>query len=135
MNSKTPDPGDENNQATTPRQTKPTRGTYERRFAVLAHVLEQGFSEVLELANKFKCHPNPIRGDVRFLAGCLPFLRSLSRDVVVSLVPAFGYESLAARLGARLDQKWAVARKALELVEEKDIVFLSGGATNFLLAL
>jgi len=109
--------------------------TYKRRLAMLVYVLERGFAEVSDLASKFGCHVNSVRADVKGLEGRGSLIRLLSPDLVVSLAPVFSNEALSRRLTTALEEKWTVARRALELLGDTDSVFLSGGATTFLLAL
>jgi len=109
--------------------------TNERRLAVLYHVLNEGFAEVSELARLFKCHVNSIRRDIENLEHRGDLIRLLSPDLAVSIVATFPSEILARRLETHSSEKWEVAKKALEFVEDGDSIFLSGGATNFLVAL
>lgn len=110
-------------------------GTYERRLRLFIHVLTHGYAELSELTKDLGCHMTSLRGDIRYLEEQGPFIHLLPPDVVVSLIPVFKTDVLLGRLQTNLEQKATVAKKALEYIDERDGLFLSGGGTNFLLAL
>ena len=108
---------------------------YARRLKVLIYLLEAGFATVSELGKKCGGDISSIRLDIADLQKRCNFVKALSDDLVISLTPTFANKKLIDRLETNLEAKWRVAQKAVELIEERDCVFLSGGATCFLLAL
>ena len=115
-----------------------------RRLLVFNDILSMGLVEVSELAKKYKCHINKIKLDIKSLkkrTNCVTMLTEKAKKkrndkhMAVSLVALWSNEILVGKLKTNLQEKWKVAKRALDYTDDKDNIFLSGGATGFLLAL
>jgi len=101
----------------------------ERRLQLLEMVRVRGFASLPELAEAFSVSESTIRRDADLLEqqGAASRIHGgVSYTGTSPKVPHF-----EARQQAGWEQKRAIARKAVELVEDGDTVLLDGGSTTY----
>lgn len=104
-----------------------------RREAIMQHLRQQGKITIQEIVERFQCSEATARRDLEQLGKSQPIIRTLGGALHEGLgtlreLPFSEKERLS------ILEKERVAQLASSLIHEGDIVGLSGGTTNFLLA-
>jgi len=101
----------------------------ERRLQLLEMVRARGFASLFELTKAFSVSESTIRRDVEFLEQQGAANRIHGGVLYTGTSPKLPH--FEARQQAGWEQKRAIARKAVELIEDGDTVLLDGGSTTY----
>ena len=104
-----------------------------RREAIMQVLKQQGRITVAEVVNLFHCSEATARRDLDWLEQTEPVIRTIGGALYDGL--NFAKEAtFAEKTGLLWVEKEKIAAKAASLVEEGDVIGLSGGTTTFLIA-
>nr|WP_042164938.1 DeoR/GlpR family DNA-binding transcription regulator [Paenibacillus gorillae] len=104
-----------------------------RREAILQVLKQQGRITIQEMVERFDCSEATARRDLEQMESLYPIIRTIGGAMYdgMNAVRDLGF---AEREGLSIYEKERIASKAASLIEEGDVVGLSGGTTNYLIA-
>ncbi|MUT64479.1 DeoR/GlpR family DNA-binding transcription regulator [Paenibacillus sp. NEAU-GSW1] len=104
-----------------------------RREAILQLLKQQGRITIQDIVERFDCSEATARRDLEQMESLYPIIRTIGGAMYdgMNAVRDVGF---AEREGLSIFEKERIARKAASLIEEGDVVGLSGGTTNYLIA-
>lgn len=103
-----------------------------RRERILHDLQRQGRISVVEIIERYGCSEATARRDLALLAETEPIIRTLGGAHYEGM--SAGEASFREKQGVLWEEKLQIAEKAASLVEEGDIVGLTGGTTTFLIS-
>jgi len=110
------------------------RNKTERQEQVLAYLERYGSISLPEVTEKFDCSEATARRDLDDLEKAGKVIRTMGGGAKYDNGGIIREIPFREKQGALLSEKEAIARKAASLVEEGDVVGLTGGTTTFLIA-
>lgn len=104
-----------------------------RREAILQLLKQQGRITIQEMVERFDCSEATARRDLEQMEALYPIIRTIGGAMYdgMNAVRDMGF---AEREGLSYLEKERIAAKAASLIEEGDVIGLSGGTTNYLIA-
>ena len=107
------------------------KATKVRRDEIVKLVLMEGESKVVDLATTFQVSTETIRKDLTYLDACGMIVKTHGGAKIVN-----DYYQLPVdvKLQENVPVKRCIARKALDLIEDSDVVFMDAGSTTIQLA-
>ncbi|MFF2480594.1 DeoR/GlpR family DNA-binding transcription regulator [Paenibacillus sp. NPDC058071] len=104
-----------------------------RREAILQVLKQQGRITIQEMVERFDCSEATARRDLEQMEALYPIIRTIGGAMYdgMNTVRDIGF---AEREGLSYLEKERIAAKAAALINEGDVIGLSGGTTNYLLA-
>lgn len=106
--------------------------TEERLNKILNILNENGRVKVKELSQKFKVSEGMIRKDLQKLEKTHNIQRTYGGAILNRKIAPCS--SLTSRMNIHLDSKEVIAKKAFDILEDDDVIFLDASSINFLLA-
>lgn len=102
----------------------------------MALLKRQGKMTVQEMVERFGCSEATARRDLELLERTAPLIRTIGGAMYDGMGGGGGVRDLpfSEKTGLSLAEKERIALKASSLIREGDVVGLSGGTTNFLIA-
>lgn len=113
-------------------ETAPSKGEL-RRQRIMQRLKQNGRITIQEMIDEFDCSEATARRDLDLLERTGGVIRTIGGALLESF-PTVKEVSFTEKQQRLWVQKEAIARKAVELVEEGDIIGLTGGTTTFLIA-
>lgn len=104
-----------------------------RREAILQLLKQQGRITIQEIVEKFGCSEATARRDLEQMEPVYPLIRTIGGAMYDSM-NAVRDIPFAEKEGLSILEKERIAAAAAALIEEGDVVGLSGGTTNYLIA-
>jgi DeoR family transcriptional regulator of aga operon len=104
-----------------------------RREAILQLLKQQGRITIQELVERFDCSEATARRDLEQMEAAYPIIRTIGGAMYDGMNTVRDV-AFAEREGLSYLEKERIAAKAASLIEEGDVIGLSGGTTNYLLA-
>lgn len=104
-----------------------------RREAILQLLKQQGRITITEMVDRFHCSEATARRDLEQMEGVYPVIRTIG-GAMYDGMGTMRELHFAEREGLSILEKEKIAQLAASLIVEGDVVGLSGGTTNFLLA-
>ncbi|KKC47329.1 DeoR faimly transcriptional regulator [Paenibacillus sp. D9] len=104
-----------------------------RRDGILTVLKQQGRITIPEIVEKFGCSEATARRDLELLERTGPLVRTIGGAMYDGMNPVRD-SSFAERQGISLLEKEHIAQEAARHIVEGDVVGLSGGTTNYLIA-
>lgn len=111
---------------------QPNKGA-RRREGIMNVLKQQGRITIAEIVERFGCSEATARRDLELLERTGPLVRTIG-GAMYDGMGTVRDSSFAERQGISLLEKEHIAREASRLVEEGDVIGLSGGTTNYLIA-
>jgi DeoR family transcriptional regulator of aga operon len=104
-----------------------------RREQLMTLLKQQGKITVQEIVERFECSEATARRDLEVMERTEPLIRTIGGAMYDGMNTSRDLP-FAEKTGLSFLEKERIARKAASLIREGDIIGLSGGTTNFLLA-
>jgi DeoR family transcriptional regulator, aga operon transcriptional repressor len=104
-----------------------------RRGQIMTYLKQHGRISIQELVEQFGCSEATARRDLDLLEKKSGLIRTIGGAIFEGF-PVMKESSFTERSQRLWSEKEAIAAKAMELIEEGDIIALSGGTTNYLIA-
>ncbi|AJY76003.1 DeoR/GlpR family DNA-binding transcription regulator [Paenibacillus beijingensis] len=111
---------------------QPNKGA-RRRDGIMNVLKQQGRITIAEIVDRFGCSEATARRDLELLERTGPLVRTIG-GAMYDGMGTVRDSSFAERQGISLLEKEHIAQEAARLVEEGDVIGLSGGTTNYLIA-
>ncbi|MDQ1909619.1 DeoR/GlpR family DNA-binding transcription regulator [Paenibacillus sp. GD4] len=105
----------------------------QRRQQIMTYLKLHGRITIQDMIQQFGCSEATARRDLDLLEKKSGLVRTIGGALLESF-PVVKETSFRERSGRLWAEKEAIAAKAMELIEEGDIIALSGGTTNYLIA-
>ncbi|MHA6485197.1 DeoR/GlpR family DNA-binding transcription regulator [Paenibacillus sp. strain BS8-2] len=104
-----------------------------RREAILQLLKQQGRITITEMVDRFGCSEATARRDLEQMEGVYPVIRTIG-GAMYDGMGTMREMPFSEKEGLSILEKEKIAALAASLIEEGDVIGLSGGTTNFLLA-
>lgn len=104
-----------------------------RREAILQLLKQQGRITIQEMVERFDCSEATARRDLEQMEAIYPIIRTIGGAMYDSMNSARDL-GFAEREGLSFFEKERIASKAASLIQDGDVIGLSGGTTNYLIA-
>ncbi|MEK3881726.1 DeoR/GlpR family DNA-binding transcription regulator [Paenibacillus sp. PL2-23] len=104
-----------------------------RREAIMQLLKQQGRITISEMVERFGCSEATARRDLEQMEGVYPVIRTIG-GAMYDGMSTMRELHFAEREGLSILEKERIAQLAATLIHEGDVIGLSGGTTNFLLA-
>ncbi|QNK60627.1 DeoR/GlpR family DNA-binding transcription regulator [Paenibacillus sp. PAMC21692] len=104
-----------------------------RREAILQLLKQQGRITITEMVERFGCSEATARRDLEQMEGVYPVIRTIG-GAMYDGMGTMRELPFAEKEGLSILEKEKIAALAATLIQEGDVIGLSGGTTNFLLA-
>ncbi|XEC96476.1 DeoR/GlpR family DNA-binding transcription regulator [Paenibacillus tarimensis] len=104
-----------------------------RRERIMTLLKQQGRVSIQEIVDRFDCSEATARRDLEVMERTEPLIRTIGGAMYSGMNPVRELP-FAEKTGISYLEKERIALKAAALIEEGDVIGLSGGTTNYLLA-
>ncbi|GGG20807.1 DeoR/GlpR family DNA-binding transcription regulator [Paenibacillus abyssi] len=105
-----------------------------RREQLMMLLKQQGRITIQEIVDRFGCSEATARRDLEAMERTEPIIRTIGGAMYGGGMSAVRDVTFAEKTGISYLEKERIALKAASLIEEGDVIGLSGGTTNYLLA-